>query len=244
MLLGPIVWVLTLAICYFFMGHYWWFPPPISEHGRAYDAQFMRTLCGDGCYFLLAQMALGWVIVKFRDRGGVARYFHGNNELEAVWTIGDRGAVPRAGADGDAHLGGVHFDEAPPDAMPIEVMAKQFAWSFRYPGPDGKFGRTDLKLVNDAAGNPFGVDDKDPAGKDDIISASLKVPVGQAHQAHHAVARRHPQLLRARAAHEAGYRAGHGNPAALPGGQDRASTKFRARSCAAWATSRCAPPCR
>ena len=63
--------------------------------------------------------------------------------------------------------------------MPIEVLAKQFAWSFRYPGPDGKFGHTDLKLINDADGNPFGLDDKDPAGKDDIVSASLKVPVGK-----------------------------------------------------------------
>jgi cytochrome c oxidase subunit 2 len=44
---------------------------------------------------------------------------------------------------------------------------------------DGKFGNTDLKLVNDAAGNPFGLDDKDPASKDDIVSASLKVPIGK-----------------------------------------------------------------
>jgi len=42
-------------------------------------------------------------------------------------------------------------------------MAKQFAWSFRYPGPDGKFGRTDLKLINDAAGNPSAIDEKDPS---------------------------------------------------------------------------------
>ena len=63
--------------------------------------------------------------------------------------------------------------------MPIEVLGKQFAWSFRYPGPDGKFGRTDLKLINDAGGNPFGLDDKDPAAKDDIVSASLKVPAGK-----------------------------------------------------------------
>ena len=59
------------------------------------------------------------------------------------------------------------------------MLGKQFAWSFRYPGPDGKFGRTDLKLINDAAGNPFGLDEKDPAGKDDIVSASLKVPAGK-----------------------------------------------------------------
>ena len=67
----------------------------------------------------------------------------------------------------------------PADAVPIEVLGKQFAWSFRYPGPDGKFGRTDLKLVNDSGGNPFGLDEKDPAAKDDIVSASLKIPAGK-----------------------------------------------------------------
>jgi cytochrome c oxidase subunit 2 len=33
--------------------------------------------------------------------------------------------------------------------------------------------------VNDAAGNPFGLDDRDPTGKDDIVSATLRVPVGR-----------------------------------------------------------------
>ena len=33
--------------------------------------------------------------------------------------------------------------------------------------------------LNDAAGNPYGLDDKDPAAKDDIVSASIKVPVGR-----------------------------------------------------------------
>ena len=73
----------------------------------------------------------------------------------------------------------MHFETPPADAVPIEVLGKQFAWSFRYPGPDGKFGRTDLKLVNDSGGNPFGLDDKDPASKDDIVSASLKIPAGK-----------------------------------------------------------------
>jgi len=73
----------------------------------------------------------------------------------------------------------VHFAEAPADALRIEVMSKQFAWAFRYAGPDGKFGRTDLKQINDQGGNPFGIDEKDPAGKDDLTSASIKVPAGK-----------------------------------------------------------------
>src|SRR5713226_322594 len=179
MLLGPIVWVLTLVICYFFIGHYWWFPPPISRHGQAYDEQFNATLCLTGVIFFCAQMALGWVIVKFRDSGGRARYSHGNNVLEVLWTSATALLFIGLALAGTRIWAAVHFAEAPADALRIEVLGKQFAWSFRYAGPDGKFGRTDIKLINDANGNPFGIDDKDPASKDDITSASIKVPAGK-----------------------------------------------------------------
>jgi len=179
MLLAPVVWVITLAVCYFFVVKTWWFPPPISQHGIAYDDQFFRTLVVVGVIFFLAQFALGYVIVKFRDNGGRASYSHGNNKLETLWTSATALLFLGLVIMGTKIWAGVHFDEAPPNAMKIEVMAKQFAWNFRYPGPDGVFGHTDLKLVNDSSGNPMGLDDKDPAGKDDIVSASLKVPVGK-----------------------------------------------------------------
>jgi len=181
MLLAPVVWVLAIVIVYFFVAKTWWFPPPINQHGLEYDAQFMRTLIVVGIIFTLAQFALGYVIVRFRNKedGRPASYSHGNNALEKLWTTATAVLFLGLVFMGLKIWAGVHYDEAPPDAMPVEVMAKQFAWSFRYPGPDAKFGRTDLKLVNDAGGNPLGIDDKDPAGKDDITSASLKVRVGR-----------------------------------------------------------------
>lgn len=177
MLLAPVLWALTIGIAYFFIAKTWWFPPPINQHGIAYDDQFMRTLVVVGIIFVLAQFALGYVIVKFKNDGGRATYSHGNNRLETLWTSATALLFLSLVVMGTKIWAGVHFDEAPPNAMTIEVLAKQFSWSFRYPGPDGKFGRLDLKLVNDSAGNPFGLDDKDPASKDDIVSASMKIPV-------------------------------------------------------------------
>jgi len=179
MLLAPIVWVLTIAICYVFIGHYWWFPPPISAHGIAYDDQFTITLVVTGVIFFLAQMALGWVIFKFRDDGKRATYSHGNNKLEAIWTSATAVLFIGLVLFGTRIWAAVHFVSAPADALKIEVSAKQFAWNFRYAGPDGLFGKTDIKLINDAGGNAFGIDDKDPASKDDITSASIKVPAGK-----------------------------------------------------------------
>jgi len=179
MLLAPIVWILTVVICYFFAAKVWWFPPPINQHGVAYDDQFMRTLVITGIIFFLAQFALGWAIFRYRDKGGRARYSHGNNRWEVIWTSATAVLFVGIVLMGTRIWAAVHLAEPDPNAMPIELMSKQFAFSFRYPGVDGVFGRTDIKLVNDAAGNPFGLDDKDPAAKDDITSASLKVPIGK-----------------------------------------------------------------
>lgn len=180
MLLAGIIWLLTLAIAYLFYAKAWWFPPPISQHGLAYDEQFSRTLLIAGVIFVLAQIALGFVILRFRkNRGRQVLHSHGNAKLEALWTAATAVIFLGMVAMGTRVWAGVHFDQAPPDAIPIEVTARQFAWSFRYAGPDGRFGRTDLKLVNEAAGNPLGLDETDPAARDDIVSASLKIPVGK-----------------------------------------------------------------
>jgi cytochrome c oxidase subunit 2 len=58
----------------------------------------------------------------------------------------------------------------------VRVVAHQFAWEIQYPGPDGKFGRTDPKLVT--ADNNLGIDRTDPNAKDDIITTNqLMLPV-------------------------------------------------------------------
>jgi len=179
MLLAPIVWLLTIAICVLFMGKFWWFPPPINAHGEAYDQQFALTLIVTGIIFFVAQMALGYAIFRFRSNGGRVEYSHGNNKLEALWTSAAAVLFVGLVLMGTKIWAGVHFEKAPADSVEIQVLAKQFAWAFRYAGPDGKYGRTDIKFINDANGNPFGIDESDPAGKDDIVNAALKVPVGK-----------------------------------------------------------------
>ncbi len=179
MLLAPIVWILTIVIVGVFIGKVWWFPPPISEHGRAYDDQFFNTMVVTGVIFFLAQMALGYVIVRFRDRGGRASHVEGNNKLELLWTSAAGILFIGAVLLSTGIWAGVHLAPTAANALKIDVMSKQFAWSFRYPGPDGKFGRLDIKQINDAGGNPFGIDEKDPAGKDDVVSSTVRVPAGR-----------------------------------------------------------------
>jgi len=177
MLLAGIIWVLAAIISALFVGKFWWFPAAISQHGASYDQHFRTTLAVTGVIFLLAQAALGWVIFRYRDRGRPASHSRGNNRLEALWTSATAVLFLGAVLLSTRVWAGVHLTPPPPDALRVEVHAKQFAWKFRYPGPDGKFGRTDIRLINDAGGNPLGIDDKDPAARDDIVSSVLRVPV-------------------------------------------------------------------
>jgi cytochrome c oxidase subunit 2 len=62
------------------------------------------------------------------------------------------------------------------EATVVRVVGEQFAWNMHYPGADGRFGRTDIKLV--AADNPLGLDRSDPDAKDDITTINqLNLPV-------------------------------------------------------------------
>lgn len=64
-------------------------------------------------------------------------------------------------------------------AMHVEVVGEQFQWYFRYPGPDATFGVTRPQLVNAAAGNPLGLDPRDPDSADDFVSSILVLPAGR-----------------------------------------------------------------
>jgi cytochrome c oxidase subunit 2 len=76
-------------------------------------------------------------------------------------------------------LWAARVDRMPPEsqALVVRVTGEQFAWNVHYAGPDGVFGRTDIKLF-DLQSNPLGLDRNDPAGKDDITTLNqLYLPV-------------------------------------------------------------------
>jgi cytochrome c oxidase subunit II len=65
------------------------------------------------------------------------------------------------------------------EALVVEVTGEQFAWNIHYAGPDGKFGKTDLKLL-DVQSNSLGLDRDDPAAKDDVTTMNqLYLPLNK-----------------------------------------------------------------
>ena len=66
------------------------------------------------------------------------------------------------------------------NAIPIQVQAGQFAFYFRYPGPDGTFGAIHPDMVSEANQNYYGIDvDHDSDAKDDIVTAEMAIPVNR-----------------------------------------------------------------
>jgi cytochrome c oxidase subunit 2 len=131
-------------------------------------------------HLLMLVLFVGWtiyfgmVLVKFRrkanpkaDYTGVKNHFSTYIEIgvavvEAVLLIGL--AIP---------LWARAVDRFPTEAenpLEIQVMGQQFAWNAHFAGPDGKWGRQEVKFAT--ATNPFGLDPNDPAGKDDVVTIS------------------------------------------------------------------------
>jgi cytochrome c oxidase subunit 2 len=161
----------------------WTQPVDISTHGYEIDHQYHETMWEAGVAFLAAQIILAVFIWKFSNRredaeirrlpGGAAGLV-----LAAVLLVGTE--VLALGVFGMNAWGKVYFAPPGPAAMPIQVQAGQFAFYFRYPGPDRTFGPLHPDKINEANENFFGLDPvSDPDSKDDIVAAEMAIPVNQ-----------------------------------------------------------------
>ncbi len=178
MLLAIFIGIVTLVTTAGAVTRRFWLPAGINEHAAAFDSWLGIVIAILGMAFVATQIALAWVILKHRDRGQRAVYSEGSPRFEVFSTAIVAILFVGASVGGARLWTGVHSSDQPA-ALRIEVLAKQFAWNFRYAGPDGRFARTKLGLRNDATGNPFGIDATDPAAADDVSNAALRVPAGQ-----------------------------------------------------------------
>lgn len=160
-----------------------WLGLPVAASAEAGAVDEIMALV----HWLMLVLFVGWsaffvyVLVRFRrSRQPVAAY-HG---VRARWATWVEGGVLAAEVALLAFFS-VPVWSARVDALPSEqastvvrVVAEQFAWNVHYPGADGVFGRTDIRLVN--PDNPLGLDRRDPAGRDDITTINrLNMPIGK-----------------------------------------------------------------
>jgi cytochrome c oxidase subunit II len=178
-----VIWVITVLSTYFFIAKTWWLPVGASALAPAIDQHFNTTYILMGIVFVAAQFSLGVLVWRYRDRKDApqAKYSHGNMKLEIIWTVLTAVLFVGLNLMSSSIWASERFRPANPGAVRVEVTGMQFAWYFRYPGPDGTFGATKPELEDASSGGEgaLGLDAKDPASKDDVVSSTMFVPVNR-----------------------------------------------------------------
>ncbi len=183
--LALVIWIICFALSLPFITRTWWPPEPITDHARAVDDQFLLTCVVTGVIFILAHLALGYAVWKFRgDRAGPASYVRGNDRWELLWTAAATVLFVGLTFMGYTMWAEARFAEArsatpSEDRLVVEVTGQQFVWNMRYAGRDGTFGPLDVNQIDDTLGNPLGVDRSHADGKDDVIVPRMAVPVNK-----------------------------------------------------------------
>jgi cytochrome c oxidase subunit II len=168
---------ITVLIWYSFGNFGEYFIPIASEHGERTDNLFWITTGITGFVFILTNILLFYFSYKYRYKKEKKALFYPDNiKLEIVWTL-----VPAVVLT-SLVIGGLQtwsniMGEPPQDAEVVEMLGYQFAWRARYPGPDGKFGAHDYRLIT--AVNEFGLDLSDQAAFDDFIPREIYLPVNR-----------------------------------------------------------------
>jgi cytochrome c oxidase subunit II len=111
-----------------------WLPDQASEEAEWIDLVFWFTTAICIVIFSLVASVTIYSVVKFRvrpDDDTDGPPIHGHTGLEIVWT-----AIPTALVTAIAILSAVALAQngsVPEDKLTVEVTARQFAWSFKYP---------------------------------------------------------------------------------------------------------------
>lgn len=157
-------------------------PPDASVHGHQIDSLIVIV------HWIMFVLFAGWgsfylyTLLRFRkskspqaNYAGVKSHF--SNYLEVAVAVVE--VILLAGFSIPLWAQIVNTFPEEKESMVIRVVGEQFAWNIHYPGSDGVFGKTDIKLVDQD--NPLGLDRSDPQAKDDITTINqLYLPVGKA----------------------------------------------------------------
>ncbi|MCB0795265.1 MAG: hypothetical protein KDB88_11065 [Flavobacteriales bacterium] len=153
-------------------------PVAASQHGVELDRLLNFNWIIIISVFFITNTLLFYFAGKYAfDKGRRAFYYPHNNKLELLWTT-----VPAAFLAVIIIYGLRTWNRitepATGDAIRVELYAKQFDWTARYPGKDGMLGATDFRLINGT--NPLGiVTETSVATRMDEIEADIKAAEGR-----------------------------------------------------------------
>jgi cytochrome c oxidase subunit 2 len=143
-----------------------WYLTPIASNWGSIDSTIDITFWVTGFVFVAVNLFMAYAVYKFRySKERRAKYEPENKKLEVWLTLATSVGVAAMLAPG--LFVWADFVQVPEEAHEVEAIGQQWQWSYRYPGADGVMGAADSRFIT--AENPFGMDEDDPAGRDDIL---------------------------------------------------------------------------
>jgi cytochrome c oxidase subunit 2 len=171
-----LVLVVVASVLFHLLSPWWW--TPIASNWSYIDHTLVITFWITGIVFAAVILFMAYCVFRFRHREGArAHYEPENKRLESWLTV-----ITALGVAAMLTPGlfvWADFVTVPDEATEVEVVAKQWEWSYRLPGADGRLGLSDSRLIG--PGNPLGVAPDDPNGADDVIveANDLHLPVNR-----------------------------------------------------------------
>lgn len=177
MLIGISLIILVIGAVAF---HFWspWTYTELASNWGQIDFTLDITLVLTGVVFIIINLFVAYCVMRYRyNKDRTADFDPENKKMEWILiAITSLGVIFLLAPGLFVYS---EFVSPPEDAMIVEVVGQQFAWSFRFPGEDGILGRSDMRFVDNIE-NPYGIDPDDPHGHDDILvqQGELHLPVG------------------------------------------------------------------
>jgi cytochrome c oxidase subunit II len=123
-----------------------WLPPVASRQRDRIDFVFWFTTAIAIAVFALVAAVIAYSVIKFRvkpDDDSDGPPIHGHTGIEILWT-----AIPAVLVTAISIVSGIVLvknEQAPKDHLNVNVTARQFAWTFSYPG-EGNLTSAQLRL--------------------------------------------------------------------------------------------------
>jgi cytochrome c oxidase subunit II len=177
MLVALILVVVAIGSVAFHLVSPWWWTPIASNWGYV-DDTLIITFWITGAVFVAVLLFTAYCVWRFRHREGQqALYEPENKKLEWWLTVATAIGVVAMLAPGLYVWN--QFVTVPADATEVEVVARQWSWSYRLPGKDGRLGTSDVRNIS--TDNPLGLNANDANGQDDVVieSDSLHLQIGK-----------------------------------------------------------------
>jgi cytochrome c oxidase subunit II len=164
------------SVAFHLLSPWWW--TPIASNWAYIDSTIVATFWITGAVFVAVVLFMAYCVYRFRHQPGRRAHYEPESKRLELWLTIITGVGVAAMLTPGLFVWR-QFITVPQDATDIEILGQQWQWSFRLPGPDGKLGTSDTRLVS--SDNPLGISREDPTGQDDIVieGGELRLPVGK-----------------------------------------------------------------